>query len=142
MGTSCISNKHANEKENLRPPQNSARQLEIALNPKISSKSTSRDNDTAHRNSPPSETKSSEVGGKQAAGGPKPSCSLCQEGFDGQARLPVMLCEQEHTICRACKDMLLATPVPRYRVCPWCKAPILDQFVRPNQQLALTLGCQ
>jgi uncharacterized CHY-type Zn-finger protein len=42
---------------------------------------------------------------------------------------------ENHTICSVCKDMLLATKVERYKVCPFCKRLLRKEDVRVNENL-------
>lgn len=86
MGISCISSKSTGEKENVRPVRKETNKLEISLNPSKLVKSQ----EAPHRNLPASEAKTSESTHPVS----HPSCVLCQERFDSQGHLPVMLCEQ------------------------------------------------
>jgi uncharacterized CHY-type Zn-finger protein len=62
-------------------------------------------------------------------------CVICKERYNREERQPMEICQEGHTICGVCRDMLLATKVERYKVCPFCKRLLHGSDMRLNQAL-------
>lgn len=115
MGVSCM---RPEKVEQRTWPEFQSKHLEIVLQKKRSGSAETMDQEAVVK----------EVTSKDM------TCPICNDNYD-QLKMAVIVCSESHTICYACKDMLLASKQVKYRVCPYCKTLINSSLVRVNDKL-------
>ena len=57
------------------------------------------------------------------------TCQICSELFNLKERCPMVICSNQHTICKLCLDGL------KTKVCPYCKEEFNPALAKKNRTL-------
>ena len=64
------------------------------------------------------------------------SCFICRNQFNLAKRLPMMVCREQHTVCKSCLRNIKRTQYRDERTCPMCNKHFTYENVKKNRLLA------
>jgi hypothetical protein len=62
-------------------------------------------------------------------------CNICCNRYDQEEYKPLLICQNDHSVCRACLRTIIRKPR-----CPFCRTAIDLHRIRLNRQALLSLN--